>query len=180
MGTVLGPSVLHTEAGSQTNCQGGAVEHLWAVHAVGAILCDVLSSCMFDRGCSAVQVPSMAANPLNVRKRIISKSFHRILDTYNRQTFTGTRGFSWVAGWMLVLETLVKLWVPVQATPSPCRQHRACIHVSGWKGHVPCVSTLAMCPLPVLAIPCRKGGVKSCVFVFVSRLQVPLRLCVTT
>lgn len=36
-----------------------------------------------------VQVPSMAANPLNAKKRIISKSFHRILDTYNRQTFTG-------------------------------------------------------------------------------------------
>jgi hypothetical protein len=34
----------------------------------------------------------MAANPMNAKKRIISKSFHRILDTYNRQTFTGERG----------------------------------------------------------------------------------------
>jgi hypothetical protein len=32
-----------------------------------------------------LEVPSMAANPLNPKKRIISKSFHRILDTQNRQ-----------------------------------------------------------------------------------------------
>uniref|UniRef100_A0A7S3VP13 Eukaryotic translation initiation factor 3 subunit C n=1 Tax=Dunaliella tertiolecta TaxID=3047 RepID=A0A7S3VP13_DUNTE len=36
-----------------------------------------------------LEVPSMAANPLNPKKRIISKSFHRILDTQNRQMFTG-------------------------------------------------------------------------------------------
>lgn len=35
------------------------------------------------------QVPNMAANPLNPKKKMISKSFHRILDTYNRQMFTG-------------------------------------------------------------------------------------------
>lgn len=31
----------------------------------------------------------MAANPLNPKKRLMSKSFHRVLDTYNRQMFTG-------------------------------------------------------------------------------------------
>ncbi|KAL6745259.1 eukaryotic translation initiation factor 3c [Haematococcus lacustris] len=36
-----------------------------------------------------LEVPTMAADPLNPKKRIISKSFHRILDTYNRQMFTG-------------------------------------------------------------------------------------------
>ena len=35
------------------------------------------------------QVPNMAANPLNPKKKMISKSFHRVLDTYNRQMFTG-------------------------------------------------------------------------------------------
>lgn len=39
------------------------------------------------------QVPSMAANPLNPKKRIISKSFHRILDTYNRQVWCGLGPF---------------------------------------------------------------------------------------
>ena len=34
----------------------------------------------------------MAANPLNVKRRMVSKSFHRILDTYSRQTFTGRGG----------------------------------------------------------------------------------------
>jgi hypothetical protein len=57
----------------------------------------------------------MAANPLNVRKRIISKSFHRILDTYNRQTFTG-KG-KWRLGGLRVV--MVKLWVP--ALVAPCR-----------------------------------------------------------
>jgi hypothetical protein len=33
----------------------------------------------------------MAANGLDARKRVVSKSFHRILDTYGRQTFTGAR-----------------------------------------------------------------------------------------
>jgi len=45
------------------------------------------SSCLLSA--MLLEVPSMAANPLAARKRIISKSFHRILDTYNRQTFTG-------------------------------------------------------------------------------------------
>mmetsp|Transcript_33430 Transcript_33430/g.84725 ORF Transcript_33430/g.84725 Transcript_33430/m.84725 type:complete len:947 (-) Transcript_33430:272-3112(-) len=36
-----------------------------------------------------LEVPSMAASPLNPKKRIISKSFHRILDSYARQMFTG-------------------------------------------------------------------------------------------
>lgn len=36
-----------------------------------------------------VQVPNMAANPLNPKKKMISKSFHRIWDTYARQAFTG-------------------------------------------------------------------------------------------
>jgi len=31
----------------------------------------------------------MASSPLNVKRRVISKSFHRILDTYSKQTFTG-------------------------------------------------------------------------------------------
>jgi len=29
------------------------------------------------------------SQPLGEKKRVISKSFHRILDTYSRQTFTG-------------------------------------------------------------------------------------------
>eukprot|EP00983_Pelagomonas_calceolata_P012315 393968-Pelagomonas_calceolata.AAC.4 len=37
-----------------------------------------------------LEVPSMAANPLNPKKRIISKSFHRILDTQNRQVSWST------------------------------------------------------------------------------------------
>eukprot|EP00879_Flechtneria_rotunda_P010363 GHRR01010837.1.p1 GENE.GHRR01010837.1~~GHRR01010837.1.p1 ORF type:complete len:641 (+),score=259.16 GHRR01010837.1:1573-3495(+) len=45
------------------------------------------SSCLLSA--MLLEVPSMAANPLNVKKRVISKSFHRILDTYSRQTFTG-------------------------------------------------------------------------------------------
>jgi len=36
-----------------------------------------------------LEVPNMAANPLNPRKKMQSKSFHRHLDTYNRQMFTG-------------------------------------------------------------------------------------------
>ena len=36
-----------------------------------------------------LEVPQMAANPLNVKRRMVSKSFHRILDTYSKQTFTG-------------------------------------------------------------------------------------------
>ncbi|KAL6748871.1 eukaryotic translation initiation factor 3 subunit 8 N-terminus-domain-containing protein [Haematococcus lacustris] len=36
-----------------------------------------------------LEVPTMAADPLNPKKRIISKSFHRILDTYNRQVLFG-------------------------------------------------------------------------------------------
>jgi translation initiation factor 3 subunit C len=36
-----------------------------------------------------LEVPNMAANPLNPKKKMISKSFHRVLDTYNRQMFTG-------------------------------------------------------------------------------------------
>lgn len=47
------------------------------------------SSCLL--AAMLLEVPNMAANPLAARKRIISKSFHRILDTYNRQTFTGER-----------------------------------------------------------------------------------------
>lgn len=31
----------------------------------------------------------MAANPLNPKKRMVSKAFHRIMDTYGRQIFTG-------------------------------------------------------------------------------------------
>ena len=31
----------------------------------------------------------MAADPLNPKRRMFSKSFHRILDTYSRQMFTG-------------------------------------------------------------------------------------------
>ncbi|MEW5305255.1 MAG: hypothetical protein WDW36_007810 [Sanguina aurantia] len=36
-----------------------------------------------------LEVPQMAASPLNPKKRMISKQFHRILDTYNRQMLTG-------------------------------------------------------------------------------------------
>ncbi|GIL91165.1 hypothetical protein Vretimale_18799 [Volvox reticuliferus] len=36
-----------------------------------------------------LEVPNMAANPLNAKKKMISKSFHRIWDTYARQAFTG-------------------------------------------------------------------------------------------
>eukprot|EP00775_Hariotina_reticulata_P009995 gene9995-10150_t len=45
------------------------------------------SSCLISA--MLLEVPSMAANPLGEKKRVISKSFHRILDTYSRQTFTG-------------------------------------------------------------------------------------------
>ncbi len=39
------------------------------------------------------QVPAMAANPLGFKnKRPVSKSFHRILDTFSKQTFTGVCG----------------------------------------------------------------------------------------
>lgn len=55
------------------------------------------SSCLLSA--MLMEVPSMASNPLNAKKRIISKSFHRILDTYNRQTFTGM----WGCVWMLTL-----------------------------------------------------------------------------
>lgn len=45
--------------------------------------------------CAMLQeVPNMAANPLNPRKRIISKSFHRIMDTHSRQVRRGR-----VGGW---------------------------------------------------------------------------------
>lgn len=50
------------------------------------------SSCLI--AAMLIEVPSMAANPLAGRKRVASKSFHRILDTYSRQTFTGARGGS--------------------------------------------------------------------------------------
>eukprot|EP00798_Chlamydomonas_sp_ICE-L_P014783 gene14783-20833_t len=36
-----------------------------------------------------MEVPAMAADPLNPKKKHASKSFHRILDTYNRQMFNG-------------------------------------------------------------------------------------------
>ena len=36
-----------------------------------------------------LEAPNMAANPHNVKRRMVSKSFHRILDAYARQTFTG-------------------------------------------------------------------------------------------
>eukprot|EP00882_Tetradesmus_deserticola_P006590 GHRQ01006939.1.p1 GENE.GHRQ01006939.1~~GHRQ01006939.1.p1 ORF type:complete len:782 (+),score=486.53 GHRQ01006939.1:187-2532(+) len=45
------------------------------------------SSCLISA--MLLEVPAMASSPLAVKKRVISKSFHRILDTYNRQTFTG-------------------------------------------------------------------------------------------
>uniref|UniRef100_A0A383WAN8 Eukaryotic translation initiation factor 3 subunit C n=1 Tax=Tetradesmus obliquus TaxID=3088 RepID=A0A383WAN8_TETOB len=45
------------------------------------------SSCLISA--MLLEVPAMASSPLSVKKRVISKSFHRILDTYNRQTFTG-------------------------------------------------------------------------------------------
>jgi hypothetical protein len=47
------------------------------------------SSCLISA--MLLEVPAMASSPL-VKKRVISKSFHRILDTYNRQTFTGRCG----------------------------------------------------------------------------------------
>ena len=31
-----------------------------------------------------LEVPNMAADPLNPKKKMISKQFHRVLDTYNR------------------------------------------------------------------------------------------------
>jgi hypothetical protein len=47
-----------------------------------------------------IEVPQMAANPLNQKRRMVSKSFHRILDTYSKQTFTGACG-GWVRlGWV--------------------------------------------------------------------------------
>lgn len=56
------------------------------------------SSCLLSA--MLLEVPAMAANPLNAKKRVISKSFHRILDTYSRQTFTGGSGFQscWTYG----------------------------------------------------------------------------------
>lgn len=45
-----------------------------------------------------LEVPSMAANPLNPKKRIISKSFHRILDMYGRQVGAERVGVSMGVG----------------------------------------------------------------------------------
>jgi hypothetical protein len=38
-----------------------------------------------------VQVPNMAAGGLEGKRRVISKHFRRLLDNYERQTFTGAR-----------------------------------------------------------------------------------------
>ena len=43
-----------------------------------------------------LEVPSMAASPLNPKKRILSRSFHRILDTYNRQVGGVLDTGSWI------------------------------------------------------------------------------------
>ncbi len=53
---------------------------------------DLLESCALISA-MLIEVPAMAANPLAAqqRKRSAAKSFHRILDTYSRQTFTGAR-----------------------------------------------------------------------------------------
>lgn len=49
----------------------------------------------------------MAANPLNVKRRMVSKSFHRILDTYSKQTFTGACArWAWAPLAVLVLPLL--------------------------------------------------------------------------
>lgn len=52
---------------------------------------ELLESCALIAA-MLLEVPAMAANPLNVKKRMVSKSFHRILDTYSKQTFTGAYG----------------------------------------------------------------------------------------
>lgn len=36
-----------------------------------------------------LQVPNMAAAGLDSKRRVISKHFRRLLDNYERQTFTG-------------------------------------------------------------------------------------------
>lgn len=38
-----------------------------------------------------LEVPNMAGIPIASNRRIISKPFQRLLDTYKHQTFTGTR-----------------------------------------------------------------------------------------
>jgi translation initiation factor 3 subunit C len=50
------------------------LELLEAVHLLSAML---------------LEVPSMAANAINPKKKLISKPFQRLLDNYDRQTFTG-------------------------------------------------------------------------------------------
>ena len=39
-----------------------------------------------------LEVPAMASHNLEGRKRVISKPFRRLLDNYDRQTFTGPPG----------------------------------------------------------------------------------------
>jgi hypothetical protein len=39
--------------------------------------------------CPDVQVPNIAAATLDGKRRVISKHFRRLLDNYDRQTFTG-------------------------------------------------------------------------------------------
>lgn len=50
------------------------LELLEAVHLLSAML---------------LEVPSMAAHAINPKKKLISKPFQRLLDNYDRQTFTG-------------------------------------------------------------------------------------------
>ena len=49
---------------------------------------ELLESCCLISA-MLLEVPKMAANPLNVKKGMVSKSFHRILDTYSKLTFVG-------------------------------------------------------------------------------------------
>ena len=39
-----------------------------------------------------LEVPAMASRQLDMQRRVISKPFRRLLDTYDRQTFTGPPG----------------------------------------------------------------------------------------
>jgi hypothetical protein len=116
----------------------------------------------------------MAANPLNVRKRIISKSFHRILDTYNRQTFTGNQGWC-LRGFTVVMVHHYQHW-PHQA-PVIDTELASCI---GLEAAAVYVVMRDASSVPPLGHSRWEQTQETSMCLCVCCLQVPLRLCVTT
>lgn len=62
------------------------LELLESVHLIAAML---------------LETPNMAATALSAPRRVISKPFRRLLDNYERQTFTGTPCLSCLVVMML-------------------------------------------------------------------------------